>query len=172
MTPDGNILVRQAVLDAQKEKYHEVNIIEAAMDLVRIKIFVPQHCTFNIARYCFRYIAPVICCHSTEVSGQGKDKRRSCKQRTDNLSIKYSNSEGTSQSDADEYAKGIHMCLASEKLGLSLYAFLTQNKYCGFFVADIRKIAQETLKALAFLKKMKLTHTDLKASILCSNKAL
>ncbi|XP_053992990.1 dual specificity protein kinase CLK4-like [Hylaeus volcanicus] len=104
----------------------------------------------------------LICCHSTEVSGQGKDKRRSYKQGTDNLSIKYSNSEGTSQSDVGEYAKGIHMCLASEKLGLSLYAFLTQNKYCGFFVADIRKIAHETLKALAFLKKMKLTHTDLK----------
>lgn len=54
------------------------------------------------------------------------------------------------------------MCLASEKLSLSLYAFLTQNRYHGFFIADIQKIAYETLKALCFLRKLKLTHTDLK----------
>lgn len=64
--------------------------------------------------------------------------------------------------EEDDFAEGVHMCLASEKLGLSLYAFLIQNQYRGFFVADIQKIAYETLKALAFLRELKLTHTDLK----------
>ncbi|KAF8820123.1 putative cell-cycle-associated protein kinase CLK [Cardiosporidium cionae] len=55
-----------------------------------------------------------------------------------------------------------HMCLVFEKLGLSLYDLLSQNDYKGFFMGDIRVFAQQTLQTLAFLNKIKLTHTDLK----------
>lgn len=59
---------------------------------------------------------------------------------------------------------GLHMCLVFEKLGLSLFAFLSQNDYKGFFIEDVRKISYEVLKALAFLNKIGLTHTDLKVN--------
>lgn len=68
-------------------------------------------------------------------------------------------------SDEDYYGAGIHMCLVSEKLGLSLFAFLSQNQYRGFFVEDIQRISSEVLRALAFLRKVKLTHTDLKVQL-------
>ncbi|GBE62154.1 CMGC Lammer [Babesia ovata] len=54
------------------------------------------------------------------------------------------------------------MCLVFEQLGDSLYDFLKRNDYKGFFMADIQKIAYQLLKGLAFLKKNKLIHTDLK----------
>ncbi|KAL7067017.1 protein kinase domain-containing protein [Cryptosporidium serpentis] len=55
-----------------------------------------------------------------------------------------------------------HMCLVFEKLGPSLYDFLGGNCARGFLLADIQSIAEQMLWALAFLRKMKLTHTDLK----------
>ncbi|ORM40323.1 Serine/threonine-protein kinase AFC3 [Babesia sp. Xinjiang] len=58
--------------------------------------------------------------------------------------------------------KGRIMCLVFEQLGDSLYDFLKQNDYKGFFMADIQKIAYQLLKGLAFLKKNRLIHTDLK----------
>ncbi|GFE55368.1 CMGC Lammer [Babesia ovis] len=58
--------------------------------------------------------------------------------------------------------KGRIMCLVFEPLGDSLYEFLKSNGYKGFFIADIQKIAFQLLKGLAFLKKTRLIHTDLK----------
>jgi len=55
-----------------------------------------------------------------------------------------------------------HMCLVFEKLGLSLYDFLSQNFYKGFFVSDIREFGRQSLQALHFMRRIKLTHTDLK----------
>lgn len=73
-------------------------------------------------------------------------------------------SDSTKGSAEDSYGAGIHMCLVSEKLGLSLFAFLSKNRYRGLFMEDIQKVCFEVLKALAFLRKIKLTHTDLKVS--------
>ncbi|KAH8583959.1 serine threonine kinase-1 [Cryptosporidium sp. chipmunk genotype I] len=55
-----------------------------------------------------------------------------------------------------------NMCLVFEKLGPSLYDFLDGNCSRGFFLADIQNIAEQFLLALSFLRKIKLTHTDLK----------
>lgn len=45
---------------------------------------------------------------------------------------------------------------------MSLYDFLSQNHFKPFTLVDIRTIARDVMKALAFLKAIKLTHTDLK----------
>lgn len=74
-------------------------------------------------------------------------------------------SESSGESNNENYGAGVHMCLVSEKLGLSLFAFLSQNKYRGFFIQDIQQIALEVLKSLAFLRKIRLTHTDLKVGV-------
>ncbi|OII71243.1 serine threonine kinase [Cryptosporidium ubiquitum] len=55
-----------------------------------------------------------------------------------------------------------NMCLVFERLGPSLYDFLDGNCSRGFFLADIQNIAEQFLLALSFLRKIKLTHTDLK----------
>ncbi|XP_665263.1 serine/threonine kinase-1 [Cryptosporidium hominis TU502] len=55
-----------------------------------------------------------------------------------------------------------NMCLVFEKLGPSLFDFLDGNCSRGFFLADIQNISEQFLLALSFLRKMKLTHTDLK----------
>eukprot|EP00914_Ancora_sagittata_P020756 GHVO01040932.1.p1 GENE.GHVO01040932.1~~GHVO01040932.1.p1 ORF type:complete len:285 (+),score=38.64 GHVO01040932.1:81-935(+) len=57
---------------------------------------------------------------------------------------------------------GRHMCLVFEKLGPSLYEFLSTNNFRGFFIADIQDIARQILQGLAFMSACKLTHTDLK----------
>lgn len=55
-----------------------------------------------------------------------------------------------------------NMCLVFEKLGPSLYDFLDGNCSRGFFLADIQNIAEQFLLALSFLRRIRLTHTDLK----------
>ncbi|KAJ1609170.1 serine/threonine kinase-1 [Cryptosporidium canis] len=55
-----------------------------------------------------------------------------------------------------------NMCLVFEKLGPSLFDFLDGNCSRGFFLADIQNIAEQFLLALSFLRRIKLTHTDLK----------
>ncbi|KAL8452556.1 hypothetical protein Emag_002231 [Eimeria magna] len=55
-----------------------------------------------------------------------------------------------------------HMCLVFECLGKSLYDVLLENKYRGFYVADIIHVARQGLMALSFMRDCKLAHTDLK----------
>merc|ERR1719217_695079 len=56
-----------------------------------------------------------------------------------------------------------HYCLVMETCGVSLYDFLKENDFRGFYMQDIQSFAQQSLQALAFLKKeLKMTHTDLK----------
>ena len=57
---------------------------------------------------------------------------------------------------------GQHFCLVFEKCGMSLYDFIKLNGYKGFCLKHIQAIARQSLEALAFLHKIRLTHTDLK----------
>ena len=58
--------------------------------------------------------------------------------------------------------EGEHVCLVFETLGKSLYDFIKLNKYKGYSLTHIQSIARQSLKALAFLHELGLTHTDLK----------
>ncbi|SJK85780.1 dual-specificity kinase [Babesia microti strain RI] len=62
----------------------------------------------------------------------------------------------------DIFHHGRHICLVFEVLGSSLYDFLVQNNFKGYFIRDIQEIARQTLQSLAFLRKVKIVHTDLK----------
>lgn len=53
-------------------------------------------------------------------------------------------------------------CITTEPLGESLYEFLKNNLFRGFHLEDIQDFAYQSLCALAFLHKMRITHTDLK----------
>lgn len=54
-------------------------------------------------------------------------------------------------------------CLVLEPLGTSLYDFLKENEYRGYWLQDIRDYARQCMMALAFLHDtLHLTHTDLK----------
>lgn len=55
-----------------------------------------------------------------------------------------------------------HMCLMFEPLGPSLYEILKKNDFHGFPLEDIKCFCVEILKALRYLRKMRLTHTDIK----------
>lgn len=55
-----------------------------------------------------------------------------------------------------------HYCLVTEKLGLSLYDILKLNKYRGFPMRTIRRVARQLLQAMKFLRSINLIHTDLK----------
>lgn len=101
---------------------------------------------------------------SRSCSRSGSHARRAQRANRDGSSS-LTSPRALSSSDEKLYFPGIHMCLASEKLGLSLFAFLSQNQYRGFFVEDIQKISREILQALAFLRKIELTHTDLKVRV-------
>jgi len=79
----------------------------------------------------------------------------------DKSSCSGSGSSG-SDSESKNSGQGQHMCLVFESLGVSLYDFLKNNNYRGFFVTDIQQFALESLRALSFLRTIKLTHTDLK----------
>lgn len=57
-----------------------------------------------------------------------------------------------------------HMCLVFERLGKSLYDLLAVNDYRGLHYSDIAQVARYVLKALAFMRECRLTHTDLKVS--------
>ncbi|XP_067103546.1 dual specificity protein kinase CLK4 isoform X1 [Osmerus mordax] len=55
-----------------------------------------------------------------------------------------------------------HVCIVLELLGLSTYDFLKENGFQPFPIEHIRHMAYQTIKAVRFLHKSKLTHTDLK----------
>lgn len=56
-----------------------------------------------------------------------------------------------------------YYCLVFEPLGVSLYDFLKNNFFRGFWMQDLQSFAQQCMLALQFLHdKLKLTHTDLK----------
>lgn len=54
-------------------------------------------------------------------------------------------------------------CLVFEPLGVSLYDFLKDNGFRGFWMQDVQEFARQSLEALSFLHdRLKMTHTDLK----------
>ncbi|KAM9332797.1 dual specificity protein kinase CLK1-like [Pholidichthys leucotaenia] len=55
-----------------------------------------------------------------------------------------------------------HTCIVFELLGLSTFEFLRQNDFLPFTVEQIRHMAFQIFKAVCFLHRNKLTHTDLK----------
>lgn len=55
-----------------------------------------------------------------------------------------------------------YFCLVGEVLGYSLYEVLRLNGLRGFFLQDIKSVAQQCLKGLEFLHSTHITHTDLK----------
>jgi len=62
-------------------------------------------------------------------------------------------------------------CLVFEPLGTSLYDFLKDNEYRGYWMQDIQHFAKQSMQALAFLHdSLRMTHTDLKPEnvLLCT----
>ncbi|KAL7857965.1 hypothetical protein AOLI_G00180670 [Acnodon oligacanthus] len=55
-----------------------------------------------------------------------------------------------------------HLCITFELLGPNLYELIKKNRYNGFTIALVRRIAQALLKCLQMLKKEKIIHCDLK----------
>jgi len=56
-----------------------------------------------------------------------------------------------------------HYCLVFDPCGASLYDFLKQNSFRGFWMQDIQSFAKQSLEALQFLHgRLQMTHTDLK----------
>lgn len=54
-------------------------------------------------------------------------------------------------------------CMTFEPLGKSLYDFLKDNGFRGFWMQDLQAYARQSLEALRFMhEKLQLTHTDLK----------
>mmetsp|Transcript_9918 Transcript_9918/g.28791 ORF Transcript_9918/g.28791 Transcript_9918/m.28791 type:complete len:486 (-) Transcript_9918:20-1477(-) len=63
----------------------------------------------------------------------------------------------------DTFSVGKHFCLVFEPCGASLYDFVKNNSFRGFWVQDIQSIAKQSMIALSFLhEQLRLTHTDLK----------
>jgi len=66
-----------------------------------------------------------------------------------------------------------HFCLVFEVCGCSLYDFLKENNFRGFWMQDIKQFAEQSLEALGFLhSRLQMTHTDLKPEniLLAANK--
>jgi len=56
-----------------------------------------------------------------------------------------------------------YYCLVFEPLGMSLYDFVKQNLFRGFWMQDLQSFSKQCMEALKFLhESLKLTHTDLK----------
>jgi len=56
-----------------------------------------------------------------------------------------------------------HYCLVFEPLGRSLYDFLKDNHFRGFYMQDLQAFSKQSMEALRFLHEaLRLTHTDLK----------
>ncbi|CAK0785347.1 hypothetical protein CVIRNUC_008554 [Coccomyxa viridis] len=55
-----------------------------------------------------------------------------------------------------------HVCMAFERLGLSLYDFLRRSGYLPFHVSLVRSFGQQLLESVAYLHDLELIHTDLK----------
>lgn len=55
-----------------------------------------------------------------------------------------------------------HICLAFELLGESVFDFLKDNEYQPYTIEHTRHIMFQLISAVAFLHRLKITHTDLK----------
>jgi len=62
----------------------------------------------------------------------------------------------------ETFQDGPLYCLVFQPLGSSLYDVLKQNRYRGFFMADVQQFVYQILLALSQIHKIRLTHTDLK----------
>lgn len=63
----------------------------------------------------------------------------------------------------DDFPLDKHYCLVFEPLGVSLYDFLKDNDFRGFWMQDLQSFAKQSMEALSFLHEgLRLTHTDLK----------
>ncbi|CAK9086084.1 unnamed protein product [Durusdinium trenchii] len=63
----------------------------------------------------------------------------------------------------DTFLFNAHFCLVFEVCGCSLYDFLKENNFRGFWMQDIQHFAEQSLDALGFLhSRLQMTHTDLK----------
>mmetsp|Transcript_20798 Transcript_20798/g.44423 ORF Transcript_20798/g.44423 Transcript_20798/m.44423 type:complete len:500 (+) Transcript_20798:704-2203(+) len=63
----------------------------------------------------------------------------------------------------DTFTHGPHFCLVFEPLGVSLYDFLKNNFFRGFWMQDLQSFAKQSMQALQFLHEgLRLAHTDLK----------
>lgn len=80
--------------------------------------------------------------------------------------IRKADPQGASSRSAimlDSFMYQQHFCLVLEACGASLYDFLKNNDFRGFWMQDIQSFAQQSLEALDFLhSKLQMTHTDLK----------
>jgi dual-specificity kinase len=54
-----------------------------------------------------------------------------------------------------------------ERLGCSLYEVIKMNKYEGFPIHFVQKIARQVIKTLEYLHEQRLVHTDLKPENIC-----
>jgi len=55
-----------------------------------------------------------------------------------------------------------HVCIAFEKLGISVYDFIKRNKYRGFMLNHVSRIGYDLVHSVAYCHSVNLTHTDLK----------
>eukprot|EP00939_MAST-03C_sp_MAST-3C-sp1_P003686 g3686.t1 len=55
-----------------------------------------------------------------------------------------------------------HACLVFERLGDSLYSFMKSNRYRPFLFGTIVSVAEQLVRAIAFLHEMNVVHADLK----------
>ncbi|XP_065843592.1 dual specificity protein kinase CLK2-like isoform X2 [Oscarella lobularis] len=55
-----------------------------------------------------------------------------------------------------------HMCLVFEMLGLSVFDFLKDNNYRPYPLHHVQRISYQVIRAVAFLHRLRITHTDLK----------
>jgi len=63
----------------------------------------------------------------------------------------------------DSFMHGPHFCMVLEPLGVSLYDYLKNNFFRGFWMQDLQSFSKQCMEALAFLHDgLHLTHTDLK----------
>lgn len=63
----------------------------------------------------------------------------------------------------DTFMHQQHYCLVLQTCGSSLYDFIKNNEFRGFWMQDIQSFAQQSLEALSFLQtELNMTHTDLK----------
>ena len=55
-----------------------------------------------------------------------------------------------------------HLCLVFELLHISLFDFIRRNRYRGFYVPVIKKLALQLVRSLKFIKENSVIHCDLK----------
>jgi dual specificity tyrosine-phosphorylation-regulated kinase 2/3/4 len=64
-----------------------------------------------------------------------------------------------------------HICIITELLSMSLYELLETNNFASLDMTYIRTFAIQILNALAYLKEIKVVHSDLKPeNVMLKNK--